>query len=64
MSGSGSTVFGLYRDSLAAQAAVDSLKGDSGHVTAFQTISRRQYQRAWQDALASLADGVCWPPRS
>lgn len=70
MSGSGSTLYGLYESEQAAQAAESLLKSQlSGHVTGlrverFQTVSRRQYERAWHTALASLTDGTSWPPRS
>jgi 4-diphosphocytidyl-2-C-methyl-D-erythritol kinase len=70
MSGSGSTLYGFYESEEAAQAAESLLKSQlSGHVTGvrverFHTISRRQYERAWHTALASLTDGTSWPPRS
>lgn len=70
MSGSGSTLFGLYDSAEAAQVACEQLKVElSGHATAirietFQSISRRQYERAWHTALSSLTDGASWPPRS
>jgi 4-diphosphocytidyl-2-C-methyl-D-erythritol kinase len=53
MSGSGSTVFGLFADAASAQAAAAKLRVESGHVTVFHTIDRRRYERAWQQALAS-----------
>ncbi|WP_051670849.1 4-(cytidine 5'-diphospho)-2-C-methyl-D-erythritol kinase [Bryobacter aggregatus] len=70
MSGSGSTLFGLYATAEAAAAAEAQLKADtSGHVPAirvekFQTISRHHYERAWHTALSSITDGASWPPRS
>lgn len=70
MSGSGSTLFGLYETAEAAAAAEAQLKVElSGHATAirvekFHTIGRRQYKRAWHTALSSFADGASWPPRS
>lgn len=70
MSGSGSSLYGFYESEQAAQAAESLLKSQlSGHVTdvrveRFHTISRRQYERAWHTALASLTDGTSWPPRS
>ncbi len=70
MSGSGSTLFGLYETVEAAAAAEAQLRVElSGHATAirvekFHTISRRQYKRAWHTALSSFTDGASWPPRS
>jgi 4-diphosphocytidyl-2-C-methyl-D-erythritol kinase len=70
MSGSGSTLFGLYESAAAAQVACEQLRVElSGHATAirietFQSISRRQYERAWHTALSSFTDGASWPPRS
>lgn len=70
MSGSGSTLFGLYATVEAAAAAEAKLRAElSGHVTVirleqFQGISRRHYQRAWHTALSSFTDGASWPPRS
>ncbi len=70
MSGSGSTLFGLYETAEAAAAAEAQLKVElSGHATAirvekFHTIGRRHYKRAWHTALASFTDGASWPPRS
>jgi 4-diphosphocytidyl-2-C-methyl-D-erythritol kinase len=70
MSGSGSTLFGLYETAEAAAAAEAQLRVElSGHATVirvekFHTISRRQYKRAWHTALASFTDGASWPPRS
>ena len=70
MSGSGSTLFGLYASVEAAAAAETKLKGElSGHATAirverFHTVSRRHYERAWHTALSSSTDGASWPPRS
>jgi len=64
MSGSGSTLFGLYETAEAAAAAEAQLKAElSGHATAirvekFHTISRRHYKRAWHTALSSLTDGA------
>ncbi len=70
MSGSGSTLFGIYESVEAAAAAEAKLKGElSGHATAmrvekFHTVSRRHYERAWHTALSSITDGASWPPRS
>jgi 4-diphosphocytidyl-2-C-methyl-D-erythritol kinase len=70
MSGSGSTLFGLYETAEAAAAAEAQLRVElSGHATAlrvekFHTISRRHYERAWHTALSSITDGASWPPRS
>ena len=70
MSGSGSTLFGLYETAEAAAAAEALLRVElSGHATAlrvekFHTISRRHYERAWHTALSSITDGASWPPRS
>ena len=70
MSGSGSTLFGLYASVEAAVAAEAKLKAEtSGHATVnrveiFHTVSRRHYERAWHTALSSSTDGASWPPRS
>ena len=70
MSGSGSTLFGLYASAEAAAAAEAQLKAElSGHATVirleqFQGIGRRHYKRAWHTALSSFTDGASWPPRS
>lgn len=75
MSGSGSTLFGLYASAEAAAAAEAMLRDElSGHATVisqkqfqveqFHGISRRHYERAWHTALSSFTDGASWPPRS
>lgn len=70
MSGSGSTMFGVYETAEAAAAAKAKLEVElSGHAPAFRvetfhTISRRQYERAWHTAIASITDGASEPPRS
>lgn len=66
MSGSGSTLYGLFDSGEAANNALRKLEGrTSGHVTAFQFLSRRQYERAWDEALSSIQDGAIrpWPFR-
>jgi 4-diphosphocytidyl-2-C-methyl-D-erythritol kinase len=60
MSGSGSTLFGLYRTQEQAALAAESLRVEStGHATEFRvetfhTVNRRQYERAWQNTNPSL----------
>lgn len=59
MSGSGSTLFGLYATQDEAAQAAERLRAEStGHATGFRvelfhTIDRRQYERAWQNTTPS-----------
>jgi 4-diphosphocytidyl-2-C-methyl-D-erythritol kinase len=60
MSGSGSTLFGLYATQDQAAEAAERLRVEAtGHATGirvelFHTVDRRQYERAWQTTTPSL----------
>ncbi len=61
MSGSGSTVFGLF----SSRDAMLSAQGQfgSGSVHAFQLVSRARYQRDWLRRLKPYPHTALWPPQ-
>jgi 4-diphosphocytidyl-2-C-methyl-D-erythritol kinase len=59
MSGSGSSVFGLFRSGDAARKAAKQLQG--GDVRIFRMLSRRRYQQIWHRSLHPYSDQL-WPP--
>ena len=60
MTGSGSTMFGIYENSLALEAAEVALKKWRTMRTA--TMSRTQFRKMWFKQLGQHADGINWPP--
>lgn len=58
MSGSGSSIFGLFDSPAAARAARAQMTGD---VRLFRLLPRRQYQRAWHLSLRPYSNHL-WPP--
>jgi 4-diphosphocytidyl-2-C-methyl-D-erythritol kinase len=62
MSGSGSSVYGLFRTRADASRAVESL-GDE-RVYPISLVSRAQYRRLWWRQLAPLIGTQLWPPLS
>ena len=63
MSGSGSAVFGLFRDREGARRAVETV----GEAKAFpiSLVGRARYRSLWTGALAShIKDRTVWPPRN
>ena len=47
MSGSGSALFGLFRDNRTAQAAARQVKRDGAETFVVHTVGRREYRDAW-----------------
>jgi 4-diphosphocytidyl-2-C-methyl-D-erythritol kinase len=62
MSGSGSSVYGLFRSRADASRAIPSL-GDE-RVYPISLVSRAQYRRLWRRQLASHLGAQLWPPLS
>lgn len=62
MSGSGSSVFGLWPDSQSARAAL-TVSGP-GVTFPFRLVSRSRYQRDWLRSLHPYAHSQTWPPQS
>jgi 4-diphosphocytidyl-2-C-methyl-D-erythritol kinase len=62
MTGSGSAVFGLFRDRNGASRALGRL-GDE-QVFPFSLVTRTRYRRMWWQALAPHIEPEAWPPRS
>lgn len=60
MSGSGSSVFGLYATREAAKLAAKELP--KGNVAEFRLVPRRQYRQAWQRSLRPYSNQL-WPPQ-
>jgi 4-diphosphocytidyl-2-C-methyl-D-erythritol kinase len=58
MSGSGSSLFGLFDSAAAARDAKARIPGD---VRLFRLLPRRQYQRAWHLSLRPYSNQL-WPP--
>lgn len=58
MSGSGSSIFGLFSSAGAARSAKALMPGD---VRLFRLLPRRQYQRAWHLSLRPYSNHL-WPP--
>ena len=62
MSGSGSSVFGIFRDRVDLLRAQRSLRDENSFEISF--LSRLQYQAAWRRALKPHTKGNLWPPQS
>ena len=60
MTGSGSSIFGVFRTAAAAQAA--ALKFPAGSAFPVRFVSRRQYRSLWRRALGPAADASCFAP--
>lgn len=62
MTGSGSSVFGIFRDRADLLRAQKSLRDENSFAISF--LSRLQYQAAWRRALKPHTKGDLWPPQS
>jgi 4-diphosphocytidyl-2-C-methyl-D-erythritol kinase len=62
MSGSGSSLFGLFRDRNALSRALQSLGEENTH--RFSLVSRARYQSLWRRSLHDHITGRIWPPLS
>ena len=62
MSGSGSTLFGVFESKAAQRLALKALKGERAR--AVNLVSSREYRSAWARALGEHKVGTEWPPRS
>ena len=62
MSGSGSSLFGLFRSREEAARARERFREDTTFPVAL--VSRQQYRRSWWRRLAPFALDKTWPPRS
>ncbi len=66
MSGSGSTLFGIFTRRESRDAALLSLRRDLGSDKIFPVslVSRRAYQSLWRKQLSVPLDSKTWPPQS
>jgi 4-diphosphocytidyl-2-C-methyl-D-erythritol kinase len=67
MSGSGSTLFGIFRDRELRDRAALRMARDPGNGETYPVtlVSRRRYQTLWRRQLGiAHMDGTVWPPRS
>lgn len=62
MTGSGSAVFGMFREANQLERARESFPGNT--VFPISLLSRAQYRTAWRRALKLHVEGSQWPPRS
>jgi 4-diphosphocytidyl-2-C-methyl-D-erythritol kinase len=62
MSGSGSSIFGLFDSAEDAAHAIQSLQGETALRISF--VGRARYRAMFGKALAEHIDGKSWPPRS
>ncbi|MDE3196563.1 MAG: hypothetical protein KGN84_09480, partial [Acidobacteriota bacterium] len=62
MTGSGSSVFGIFRDRADLLRAQKSLRNETCFAISF--LSRSRYQAAWRRALKPHVKGDLWPPQS
>ena len=62
MTGSGSSVFGIFRDRADMLRAQKALRDENSFAISF--LSRLQYQAAWRRALKPHTKGDLWPPQS
>jgi 4-diphosphocytidyl-2-C-methyl-D-erythritol kinase len=62
MSGSGSSLFGLFRDRNRISRAMESLEGNK--TFRFSSVSRVRYQSMWRRALAGHSEAGLWPPQN
>ncbi|HTA43273.1 MAG TPA: 4-(cytidine 5'-diphospho)-2-C-methyl-D-erythritol kinase [Bryobacteraceae bacterium] len=62
MTGSGSGIFGVFRDAASVSRVQDSFA--DARVFRFSFLSRAQYRSAWRRALHLHAEGTQWPPRN
>jgi 4-diphosphocytidyl-2-C-methyl-D-erythritol kinase len=62
MTGSGSAVFGLFRNRNEVSRALKLLEGENA--LEFSLVSRARYRSMWWRALENHIEGKQWPPRS
>ena len=62
MSGSGSTIFGIFSDQGKLERAAKQFP--DGKVLPFALVSRARYRSAWRRALRLHVEGNLWPPQS
>src|SRR6185312_16739953 len=62
MSGSGSTIFGVFPDQGKLERAAKQFP--DGKVLPFALVSRARYRSAWRRALRLHVEGNLWPPQS
>jgi 4-diphosphocytidyl-2-C-methyl-D-erythritol kinase len=62
MSGSGSSLFGLFRSPAAAASARESFRKEQAYPISL--VSRARYQSAWRRSLGAHTLDTLWPPRS
>jgi 4-diphosphocytidyl-2-C-methyl-D-erythritol kinase len=62
MTGSGSSVFGIFSDRMRLEAARKSFASERVYPISF--MSRAQYRSAWNRSLAPHVDPNLWPPQS
>ena len=65
MSGSGSTLFGIFPNRRLRDRAVESFRKDFDKEKVYPVtmIGRRRYQTLWRRQLAALVESKAWPPQ-
>lgn len=58
MTGSGSSLFGIFESTAAARVAASKFPAGSAHLVRF--VSRRQYRKAWRRSLGPAAEASCF----
>ncbi len=61
LSGSGSSLFGIFGTNAQANAAARSLRG--ADVFSVSLVTRRRYQSSWRKWLGTVASESLWPPQ-
>ncbi|MCC7154643.1 MAG: 4-(cytidine 5'-diphospho)-2-C-methyl-D-erythritol kinase [Bryobacterales bacterium] len=64
MSGSGSSLFGIYSSRDELRRALPLFPQEKLRVFSTTLVSRRAYRAAWWRSLQEHIDGLTWPPRS
>jgi len=70
MSGSGSSIFGIFEDRAARDRAAETLRSDSSRkslprlrVYPVTMVSRSRYHALWRRQLAAFGNVTLWPPQ-
>jgi 4-diphosphocytidyl-2-C-methyl-D-erythritol kinase len=58
MTGSGSALFGIFKNAAEARSAASKFPARSAHLVRF--VSRRQYRRQWRRSLGPAAEASCF----
>jgi 4-diphosphocytidyl-2-C-methyl-D-erythritol kinase len=64
MSGSGSTIFGIFQEAFSREAAIAALRGKYDTVLPVSLINRSRYRTMWWRQLQDHIGTRAWPPQS